>query len=347
MERWEIEDFRNPSKEVLFELCMENLRVFDGNYKNLKDETNKEDHRDMLVRYGIQSYADLLLDHQIKWFDKKDRLSSGKEWSDHMRKNDPYKLKIARILRMLLVQEAARNKSLNVSFTDAFDEIDIDGISLIKPLTEVFKNEFKRSFLNVKLDTSEVKNVHVITDEATDKSDNHGESYKSDDYNLVFIPVKRTEITLDLIDKTINELEESIKKNQRKAGVQIKNMSIGELARRLSYLHRISDFLNENDHASIKEFPLSNDTCKFIYEYLDFWDLLVVKEKHDKKEGSKRANYIRSLIGNNADLSRKGVFKVDGGLRIIDPNLDLTINLFKKVKHGSISVEEFYERRTT
>lgn len=344
MGKWQIDDFRNPSKEVIFELCMENLRVFDGNYKNLRDETNKEDHRDMLVRYGIQSYADLLLDHQIKWLDKEDRLSSGKELSDHMRKNDPYKLKIARILRMLLAQEVARNKSLNVSFTDAFDEINIDGISLIKPLTEVFKIEFKRSSLNVKLDSSEVKNVHVIKDEATDKTDNHGESYKTDDYNLVFIPVKRSEITLDLIDKTINDLEESIKKRQRKAGVQIKNMSIGELARRLSYLHRISDFLNENGHTSIKEFPLSNDTCKFIYDFLDFWNLLSVK--HEKKESSKRANYIRSLIGNNADLSRKGVFKVDGGLRIIDPNLDLTIDLFKKVKNGLISVEEFYERRT-
>lgn len=326
MERWQNIDFKNPTKEVLFDLCMVNIGDWEIDERILNG-INREDFRDLLVKYKLQSYTDLLIYFQLRWLDWDEKLNHNERKKDD---NDLhlYKLKTARILKMLLLQGAKRNKKLDISFTDSTDKIDTDGVNLLKPLQEVFKNEFQRLGLNISFGESEFLNLPNKKNENLEKENDQIQ----DKYTYAITPYTYHKISSEFVNNVVTDLETSLKEKKGKAGAKIKNMSKGELAKRLSYLHRIDLFLNQNQCTSIKEFPLSNKTCRFIYEYFEFWDILSDTLMHDKNDESKKANYVKALIRNNASFSKRGIFKIGNGVNVIDPNLDLKIDLFKKVK---------------
>ena len=356
MENLQNVDFNNPSMDIIFALCMENLKGFNENFHNKRDEIDMQSHRDLLVRYGLQSYSDSLIDYQIKWFDRSDSLNKWKRRSDNYDKNElTYHLKISGILKMFLSRELNHN-SLRISITDLFDKIDIGNINLINQVQGVIIKEFERLKLN---ETEYTRDEALEAIKLVDDPEWLGEFASGDCFdgitvyhdfiteNLIedymFVHYKTREITLDLVTSVENELETSLNEKKGKVGAKVKNLYIGELAKRLSYIHRIPQFLNQNICASIKDFPLSNETCRFIYEYFDFWDLLYEHVKFDISEKEKRTSYIKSLIRNNLDAIKKEKLDFVKGISIIDTNLEIRIDSFKNVKDGIMTPDEFYE----
>ncbi len=341
-------DFKNPSAKEIFLLCMEDVFGFVTD-EDVDININREDFRDILVKYGLQSYTDLFIKYQIIWFEIRNIATKHKEQSDDNDKNlIPHKLKIAKILRLLLSNKTTRYQKMVLSVGDPTDNIKIADFELFNQLRDVFLKEFEKLGLNkTELSTEEALEIIDNEDEGdwfTDQGieteevrDNPGlvEWFRSEH-------CKPREISLELINIVISELQMIQDKKRGRFGAKIKNLGIGELAKRLSYIARIQDFFQQNESPSIKDFTLSNESCRFVYEYLYFWDLLDKNVKYDKEEKEKRANYIKSLIKFNQRYFEKGDFReIRNYLVMIDSDLELRINLFKKVKDGLISPEEF------
>lgn len=354
MRRRQIDDFNSPTKDDLFYLCMEELK---GRAEN-NGEINIEAHRDLLVRYHLQKYNNLFIDYQSNWFYRRDIFDEHIRWHENNDKKElPYKIKVSKVLKLLLSRETVPNNSLVVSFYDLYNKIDISDSKLFNQLKDVFVKEFERLGLNETNYTREEALEEIMEASDPDWFLDYGpvdcfdgiyiypnlitEQLIEDYMNVHY---KQREITLGLVDEAVTELEMIQSEKKGKAGAKIKNMNIGELAKRLSYIHRIQDFLNQNEYSTIKDFPLTNDTCRFIYEYFEFWGLLYGHVKFDRSEKDKRAHYIRSLIRNNENLSKRGIYKIVRGVTIIDKDLELRIDLFKKVKNGLITQDEFYQQ---
>lgn len=356
MARWQIEDFRNPSKEVLFELCVENFNELDGNYKNIKMDTNREAFRDILVSYGMQSYTDLLLDYQVKWFNFKD-VDEFMQADDEPEKSRSllHKIKISKILKIFLSQETMRQKSVKVSVSNRKDKVDIDDKDLLINLKEVFIHEFGTLRLNeTKYSTEEAiedleKGIdwEFYSDYGVSKQEIRANSDLTkeliEDYKIMHS--KPREITLDVVNEVLSELEQIQKQSVAKVGAKIKNQNIGSLAIRLSYLYKIKDFLNQDVILSIEHFPFSNKSCRFIYEYLEFWKLLNDDIDYAASEKENRTNYIKSLIKNYNIQVRKGTYENSSKVGIQFHNL--LIDSFKKVKDGVITPKEFHDLITS
>jgi len=358
MGKWQINDFNNPSKEILFDLCMEDFGSL-VSIENLHKEINREPFRDILVKYDLQSYTDLLKDYQIGWLYMQENLQEKRTQSDNSdKKLLSHSITVARILKMFLSREIANNNDLEIILGGQY-KIDNVGTELSNYLKEAFIKEFERLGLNETLCTKEEAIQAIHNGEDDDWFFNNGfeideilanpesvtdefiESYRSVHY-------RPREISLELVDNSVSELEMDKERKKGKAGAKIKNLATGELAKRISYIHRIKQFFNQNEYSSIKDYPLSNESCRFIYEYFEFWDLLSEHVRFDNTEREKRANYIKSLIRNNVNYFERGNFKdIRNYFIIIDTNLDLRIDLFKKVKDGLITLEEFYERMTS
>jgi len=350
-------DFFYPSEEILFDLCLGDLKnLYDGN-KDFKKEINRVAHRDLLVRNALELYSDMLFEYMRTWLARQDSLPRLK--ADVIKKyyeKLQYQLEVSKILKMFLYRESVENSNLSVTFTDVFDKIVIGDFHLKNQIHEVFLKEFKRLKLN-ETELSREEAIEEIKDcddpewlqeyAAGDCFDGNGVNpeFISEEIieNYIFVHYKSKEITLELVSKVITELEMSLNEDKGKVGAKIKNMAIGELAKRLSYIYIIQEFLKDKKDISIKVFPLSNKTCRFIYEYFDFWGLFYGLVKIDKSKQGNRASYIKSLIRNNENFSNRGIIEFVKGFKIIDPDLELRIDLFKKVKVGSISPEQFHE----
>jgi hypothetical protein len=353
MGRWQDVDFNNPTKDDLFNLCMDDLK----GHEKKASEINIEAHRDILVKYDLQQYNNLLVEYQLKWFYRKDIIGQHLSWLDKNDKEElPYRIEISKILKMFLSKDIANSHNLEVIIAGSH-KIYLSNNMLFNQFREVFIKEFERLALNETEYTTEeaLEEIKEFTD--TDWFYDYGpvdccdglninsnliteeliNDYKSTHY-------KQREISLELVNHVIEDLELYVHGGQGKVGAKIKNLSIGELAKRLSYLHKLEDFLNQTKYISIEDFPLSNETCRLIYEYFDFWGLLYHTVKFSKSEKGKRANYIRSMIRNNENLSKKGIFGITKGITIIDKDLELRIDLFKKVKDGAMVREEFLDR---
>ena len=336
---------------------MEDFKGFNENFHGKRDETDRQSHRDLLVRYGLQSYSDSLINYQIKWLDREDSLKKWKNNFDNFNKLElTYNLKISRILKMFLSREL-NNNTIDVSISDLYDKINFGDINLINQVQGVFTKEFERLKLN---ETEYTKDEALEAIKLVDDPEWLGEFAYGDCFdgitvyfdfiteeiieNYMYVHYMPREITLDLVTNVVSDLENSLNERKEKAGAKIKNLNIGELAKRLSYIHRIPQFLNQGKYKLITDFPLSNETCRFIYDYFEFWDLLVnVHVKFDISEKEKRANYIKSLIRNNLNALKNGKVDFVKGFSIIDTKLEIGINSFKKVKDGLMTPDEFYE----
>lgn len=179
---------------------------------------------------------------------------------------------------------------------------------------------------------------HDIDDDPESVTEDLIESYKSDHY-------KPREITLELVNNTVSDLEMRQNRLKGRFGVKIKNLAVGELAKRLAYLHRIHQFLNQNEFATIKEYPLTNESCRFGFEYLEFWKLLSNEVILHTATKQQRTNYAKSLIRNNEEFFDKMTYyELRYFLEIIEWNLERRIDLFKQVKDGLITLEEFHQK---
>jgi hypothetical protein len=266
----------------------------------------------------------------------------------------PHSLKVAGILKMFLSREIRNTNDLKISVSDLY-KIDIDDPELLIQFKEVFLKEFERLGLNETEYTKDeaIEAIHNFEDD--DWFTDHGidfhdieidpesvtedliDSYRSEHY-------KPREITLELVNNSVSELELRQNRLKGRFGAKIKNLAIGELAKRLSYLHRIHQFFNPNEHTSIKEYPLSNLTCRLVYDYLEFWNLLSDDIIHNVTTKEQRTNYAKSLIRNNEEFFNKMMYvELRYFLGMIDRNLEIKIDLFKKVKDGLITPEEFYQ----
>lgn len=350
MARWEINDFNNPSTEVLFDLCMENYGSL-ALLKDLQSNINREDFRDFLVKYDLQSYTDLLINYQMGWRYMNEILKERREKRDNIDKKIlPHSVKVARILKMFLLKEIRNTNDLKVTVSDLY-KIDIDDPELLNQFKDIFFKEFERLGLNeTELTTEEVKEEvedivegawfeeYGCTAEEILSDPYYLEKYRQDHY-------RRREVTLELVNNTVSELELRQNRLKGRFGAKIKNLAIGELAKRLSYLQRIHQFFNQNEYASIKEYPLTNKSCRFGYEYLEFWKLLSNDVILNTTTKEQRTNYAKSLIRNNEELLDKMMYnELRYFLEIIEWNLELRIDSFKNVKDGLLTPEEYYER---
>lgn len=354
-------DFNNPSKELLFKFCMRS--ALDWKIEvNVYSDIERESFRDILVKYDLQQYTDSLLDYQINWLDFQKVLKRRRtKFDENEKKSLPYKLKVARILKMFLSGEATNFKNLEISVSDLFNKESIADSGLFLTLKEPFIQEFERLGLNETEYTKEEAIEEIFSEEDYDDEwyFNSGfdfgeieqeteevsafwiEKYRKEHY-------KPREISLDIVDYAIKELEGWQDGNRRNVGARIRNLEIGALATELSFLHRINKFLNQNKYSSIKDFPLLNETCRFIYEYFEFWDLLknyYTENKSDKiRDKDRREKFIRSLIRNYEKSSKSENINPIRDVVIIDLEQDMAVDLFKKVKDGLTSPQEFYNR---
>ena len=354
-------DFNNPTKEVIFELCMGDITIPYGNYEDFEIPINREDHRDILVRYDFQSYSDTLIEYQKKWFSRRDSMARLKiEVFDGYFEGLKYKLRVSKILKMFLAAESNNKSKIGVSFTDLYNKINLTDINLKELIKETIIKEFENLKLNETECTRDEALEEIITVEDPEWLSEYAFGDCFDGYrvnldfvteeiieNYIFSHYKPREVDLELINNVITELETSLNERKGKAGAKIKNMNIGELAKKLSLFHRFQKFLHQNNYSSIKDYPLSNNTCRFIYEYFDFWGLLYDHVKFDKSESDKRAKYIRSLIRNSVIFSERGLTDYEKMYKIMDVNLESRIDLFKRTKEGLLTPEDFYMRMSS
>lgn len=350
MGRWQLDDFNNPTTEVLFELCMEDYGSL-AFLENLQSDINREAFRDFLVKYDLQSYTDLLIDYQMGWCYMEEILKEKREKRDNIEKKIlPHSIKVARILKMFLSKEIRHTNDLKITVSDLY-KIDIDDPELLNQFKDIFLKEFKRLGLN---------ETELTIEEAKEEVEDFVESTYFEEYGCTAEEIlsdpyylekyrqdhcRSREVSLELVNNTVSELELRQNRLKGRFGAKIKNLAKGELAKRLSYLQRINQFLNQNEYVSIKEYPLTNKSCRFGYEYLEFWKLLsndVILHTITKEQ---QTNYAKSLIRNNEELLDKMMYnELRYFLEIIEWNLEMKIDLFKKVKDGSITPEEFHQK---
>lgn len=347
-------DFFYPSEKILFDLCMESIFGFESD-NNVEIQIDRRALRDLLAKYDLQSYTELLVKYTIIWNELKVILDERRTKRHNNDKNLlPYKLKVSRILNLFLSGETTRYRKLVVSVSDPVSQINIADFELFNQLKEVFLKEFEKLGLN---------RTELTTDEALESIDNQEawEWFADQGFDIDEIRdepelvewyrsehCKARNISFELINETIAKLEIDQNKIKGRVGAKIKNLGLGEFAKRLTYLHTIKEFLNQNVYLSIKDFPLKNDSCRFVYEYFKFWGLLNEQINFERDDKEKRASYIKALIRNNKNYFEKRNFKnIRDYFFTIDTNLELMIDLFKKVKDGSISPEQFHKLLST
>lgn len=354
-------DFNNPSKELLFRFCMQIVSGWQLT-ENVDYDIDRESFRDLLVENGLKEFTDLLLDYQIKWLDIAHVFYQRRtKFDDNEKKDLPYKLKVARILKMFLSSEEKSFEGIEISVSDPTNKETIVDSGLFLNLKEPFLKEFERLGLNETKYTKEEAIEEINSSEDIDDewlfnngfdfdeiqadpeviNDYYIEKYRKEHY-------KPREISLDVVNSSIKELEEWLDDIKKGVGARIKNLEIGGLAKELSFLHSISKFLNQDEYSSIKDFPLRNETCKFIYEYFEFWDLLegfYTENKSDKiRDKERREKFIRSLIKNYEKSSKSENIHPMRDVVMVDVDREMEVDLFKKVKDGMISPQKFYER---
>ena len=206
-----------------------------------------------------------------------------------------------------------------------------------------FINEFERLGLNETVLSSEEAREEIENGGEWEWEGDHGyeadllpsdpwavERYRLDHY-------KPRETTLEIVNMKIAEIEDIQKRLKKGVGAKVKNLAYGELAKRLSYLHRIRPFFDQVEYSSITDFPLSNVTCRFIFDYLEFCGSLPDGVRYEKKDKEKRANYIKSLIRNNVSYFKKpySFSNTSNYIYPIDEYLEKRIDLFKIYKNKS------------
>jgi hypothetical protein len=352
--RLEIDDFMHPPAQICFNLCLEGMYLF-KNDEPTDDGRSYEDFRDLLVKYDLQDYTDLLVEYQQGWINHQEGLKEGREKREDGEKNlRPHSLKVSKILKMFMTTETRGYRNLKISVSDLTNKIDTAGKELFDQLKVGYINEFERLGLNeTELTVEEAKEeVEDINEDGW--FDEYGctaaeilsEPYYLEKYRLDHY--KPRETTLEIVNKAIVEIEDIQKRLKKGVGAKVKNLGYGELAKRLSYLHRIRPYLDQKEFSSINHIPLSNETCRFIFDYLEFWGSLPEGVKFEKKEKEKRANYIKSLIRNNVNYFKKPysfINTVNYVYPIVE-DLENSIDLFKKVKDGLITPDEYYKIRT-
>jgi len=351
-------DFNNPSEEMIFELCMDDLNFSFDTSKYCEIEINRVAHRDRLARYELESYSDMLIGYQKKWFIRQDSLNNlKKDVFLKYKEKLMHQLEVSQILKMFLTPGSIENDNLSITFTGLYNKIITREFNLKKQIQTALLKEFERLELN-ETELSREEAIEEIKDcddpewlqeyAAGDCFDGNGVNpeFITEELieNYIIVHYKPRKITLELVNRIITENEASLKEDKEKVGAKIKNLAIGEFAKRLSYIYCFNLFLNQDKIDSIKVFPLTNKACRFIYDYFEFWGLLNDRVKFRKSEKEKRATYIKSLINNNERLAQKGILEMVKGYKIIDPNLELKIDLFKKVKDGLKSQEDFQNR---
>jgi hypothetical protein len=327
--------------------------------KSLEPEKqfNEVAHQEMLGGYRLLKFGDLLKDYQKKWKNRSDSMFKLRtEIHEKYKSLLKLELEVSRTLKVFLICET-KNKKLTVSFINPIDKVDINEIELQNLIKEVIVKEFEKLKLNETECTREeglediinYEDIEWLFEYATppffDGMSINPEFITDELINsYVFVHYKPREITLGMVNNVITERERLLDERKSKVGAKIKNLDIGELARRLSYLHVFEKFLNHNEFDSISDFPLSNITCRFIYDYFEFWGLLNDFIDFDIAEKEKRTNYIKSLIRNSKNFDDRGLREFVKGYKIIDTNLELRIDLFKKVKKGLLTREQYTVR---
>lgn len=349
--RWEIEDFTNPSNQICFFLCMEGFYLFKDEDADI-DDFRRLEFRDLLVLSGMQHFTDDLIEYQLGWKLAHDGLKVAREKrEDRIKNSRPYALNVANILKMFLTGETTDYRNIVISARDLTQKFDVAGKELFDQLKEGFLKEFERLGLN---------ETELTTEEALAEIEDGGdwEWYEDHAYEADLLPsdpwavdryrqdhFKTRKVSLEIVNKAISEIELAQRRSKKGAGAKVKNLGVGELAKRLSYLHRIRQFLNQKEYSSIKDIPLSNKTCKFIFDYLEFWGSLPKGVKFEKEEEEKRANYIKSLIRNNKSYFSKDFSYITTRDHLVayDENLEMRIDLVKKVKDGLMTPDEYYK----
>ena len=59
-------DFFYPSEKILFDLCMESIFGFESD-NNVEIQIDRRALRDLLAKYDLQSYTELLVKYTIIW----------------------------------------------------------------------------------------------------------------------------------------------------------------------------------------------------------------------------------------------------------------------------------------
>lgn len=351
-------DFLHPTEDTLFDLCMGKLKILYGSFQTDNTSFDHESLKDLLIKHDLKSYISHFVTYQKTWFNRQKSMNMVIAlYNDFYDKKIPHKIKVAKILKLILSSKASKKSNLEITFAGLIDKIQIEDPNLTDQISNIIIKEFENLELNeTPLDREEaLKEILEYEDiewlfEYSDFGFFDGYRVYPDliteehlDY-YIETHYKPREITLDLVNNVINELEGGYKIKRGVVGAKIKNLNIGELARRLSYIHRIDLFLNQDEYSSIKKFPLANDTCRFIYDYFELWGLLYDHVKFPKTEGEKRANYIKSLIRNNEKIVNNGTIEMVKGYAIVDLNLDLMIDLFRMARKGEISISDYNDR---
>jgi len=123
---------------------------------------------------------------------------------------------------------------------------------------------------------------------------------------------------------------------QNKPGARDKNSRLARLALNLSYLYNFKTYWNQNEIKSIYDFPITNETYRFIYDYLNIWGLIETQNIYTDKE--LKTNYTKALIKQLRNKTNfeyhKKKFKTE-----------FEINFLHMIKYGEEEFSEFERYR--
>lgn len=224
--------------------------------------------------------------------------------------NSPF---ITSLIIEALIKEYENRKYnlVNLSFEEARDEIEnlIDKYwirNYIERISDIFQP-------NLYDDIFFVDGYDEPMDlEATEyyMDDNMIEEYAEDHY-------KQSDVNLELLIEKRDKIKSRIIKTP---GAKPKNDHIAKLAERLSYLIRLDRFLSQNNCDDIITFPIKNEDCRQIHNYLAFFQL-IEDQRTKTNTTTSPENYIKALIRNYRKYRKQ---------EIDNQNIHLDINSLKQ-----------------
>lgn len=292
------------TKEDIFEMCMgfeEQLY----NHELKEREIDYSGLKSFLNGTILKPYTEMLIEYQNIEFQWEECVPMSQEdnWNSFYKTN-ANNIKITELV-LLLYNSSSSNHGIDISFSNVRQTVKINNQTITNTILDALITKYKQSKLDYsKMSNEEAReNIIALKDKkwfkeyCFDSRIKHSElSVENPTEELVRSYAEshslKREITKEFLQLKLKELEKL--KPEKKVGTKQKNNKIASLALDLSYLIRIESFLYQNKCEHIFDFELSNETCRIIYDYLDYWGL--IRDNLTGKNPSTRHSYIAAMI---------------------------------------------------
>ena len=296
-------NFNDLNYEEAFELCLGVVEDFDS--KIMRTNIDYTEIRKFLKGNVLKRYSELLILRQQAWFYYEENFPSFEEGWDVFYGHNTHAIEMTETL-LMLINSISSKHGVDLSISNINDDkVRVNNKIITETIFNSLVEEYKKSKLDyLKITIEEARQgIRSFKDKSWFKNYCFDEEIKmsqldvenpSDEMvgNYISGHFSKKDITKEFLELKLNELKAF--KRKKKTGPKLKNNSIANLAIYLSYLIRLESFLSQGVCEHIFDFTLDNEACRIIYDYFDFWGLIV--DNLTGKTPSARHSFIASMI---------------------------------------------------